>query len=255
MQLENYLRILRKYGVRVFLRTISSHLQKKDFRLRYKGADIVLNHEHLAIYIMLNSIDKIDELVALIPEDQPRVILDVGANCGLFSLFANIRFPATKIYAFEPAPQLQSVLMQNLAARGVEIISKAVADKKGVEEFFVNPRSQQNNSLIEEAVTPFTDVVEHIEVDVVTLDDFIYEKGIGSIDVLKVDVQGAESRVLRGGRRALDKTKYLILEVTFLDRDVFEVVELARQVFPYHRTINPVLFGADILFSKHPLRQ
>ncbi len=255
MQFGTYTRILRKYGARSLLRVISSHLRRKDLHFQYKGAEIILNHEAAAIYHMLNSVEKLENLVMAIPEANLEVILDIGANCGLFSLFANMRFPTAKIYAFEPSPQLQTVLTQNIGSRGVEIIKKAVAEKDGIQTLFVNRRSQQTNSLIRDSVTPFADVVEHVEVEAVCLDTFLEQTGINSIDIMKVDVQGAESRVLRGGRRVLDKTKYLILEATFLDRDVFEVIELARQVFPYHRTINPVLFGADILFSKHPLRQ
>lgn len=73
-----------------------------------------------------------------------------------------------------------------------------------------------------------------------------------AIDVLKIDVQGAELDVLKGCQAYLDCTRYLILEVWLRDPNVFELIEYASKYFPYSKYIGPVESGADYIFSKTP---
>jgi hypothetical protein len=81
----------------------------------------------------------------------------------------------------------------------------------------------------------------------------VSEKGIKHIDILKIDCQGVESMILSGGENMLNNTDYLLLEITFLDNDVQGLLNQVGKYFPYHKLVNAVMLGADLVFSKKPL--
>lgn len=95
----------------------------------------------------------------------------------------------------------------------------AVGERNEDVTLFVNPDSQQTNSLKPSAVQAFADSadIEMETIRCVTLDSFVAEYKSGPIDVLKIDVQGLEGAVLRGARTALETVEYLFIEVTWLD--------------------------------------
>jgi hypothetical protein len=78
------------------------------------------------------------------------------------------------------------------------------------------------------------------------------EKQISSIDILKIDCQGVESLILKGAVKVLQNTNYLILEISFFDKGVQELLNFVSNYFPYYKVVNPVLLGADLVFSKKP---
>ena len=210
----------------------------------------MVNSEQATTYHLVNSLSKLTKLVQAIPSVESPVILDVGANCGLFSALAAQRFPSARIYAFEPAPDLSILAKENLKDHGCTVVQKAVADKTGKSTLFINKKSQQTNSIIRDAVAAVGEVSGEHEVETISLDDFVRIEGIDKIDVLKIDVQGAESAVLAGAVETLKKTHALIVEITFLDPGAQELMQLLTRYFPIWRPIAPVLFGADILLLR-----
>lgn len=210
----------------------------------------LVNPERAVIYHLAHSISKLERLVQAIPDAESPVILDVGANCGLFSVLAAQRFPSARIYAFEPAPELASLVSDNLKDHGGVVVQKAVTDKSGEVTLFVNKDSQQTNSIFKGAVEAVGNLSGEYKVDAISLDDFARSEGLDKIDLLKIDVQGAESLVLAGATEILEKTRALLVEVTFLDPSVQVLMQLLADRFPVWRPINPVLFGADILLLR-----
>lgn len=125
---------------------------------------------------------------ALRPGD---VFYDIGANVGFFSLLASQRVGAGRVIAFEPLPANLELLRRNLALNGadnVSIVDAAVADTSGRARFTVGGSASQG-ALADEG----------IEVAVVALD----ELDLPPPTVMKIDVEGAESRVLAGAVRLL----------------------------------------------------
>jgi FkbM family methyltransferase len=210
-----------------------------------------LNREQATQFHALNSMDNLVRLVEAIP-GSPTTVLDVGANCGVFSVLVARRFPKARIYAFEPAPALQKVLAANCAGLNIVILPTAVLDRLGDMELYINESSQQTNSMFRERVTPYARAVISLQVPTVTLDDFVSREELKKIDVLKIDVQGAEFAVLSGGAKTLEITDALLMEVWLSEPNVFEAVELARRHFPYQRAINLLTGAADILFTRVP---
>ncbi|HEY0794200.1 MAG TPA: FkbM family methyltransferase [Acidisarcina sp.] len=121
------------------------------------------------------------------------VVFDVGANIGLFSIFAALS-GAKAVYAFEPSSESFAKLKQNISANGLENIviptNKAVTNRGG--EVVSFPRSSSPyNSL---TGTPAGGDCD--QVLTVTLEDFMRDNGIPQIDLLKMDCEGAEFSIV-----------------------------------------------------------
>ncbi len=248
MNFIDLLRIWKHLGLFTLLSVLHGVFRKVPIRILLGDRKYLVNPEQATIYHLANSLSKLTKLVQAIPNTQAPVILDVGANCGLFSVLAAQHYPSARIYAFEPAPDLSVLANKNLEGHGGIVIQKAVAGESGKTTLFINNNSQQTNSIIRSAVMAAGKLTGEYEVKTISLDDFVKAEGIEKIDVLKIDVQGAESLVLAGASEALKKTSALIVEISFLDPNAPALVQSLTEYFPAWKPINSVLFGADILF-------
>ncbi|SRR5579885_3407308 len=130
-------------------------------------------------------------------------VLDIGAHIGLYTLLlARLVGPSGKVYSFEPTANTRSVLTKTVALNGlldvVEIRAEAVSHSSGVSIFYETGIPVSNaNSLI-----PLNkgNGPAPTKVKTVSLDDFVAENHVAP-DCVKIDVEGAELEVLRGGRR------------------------------------------------------
>jgi FkbM family methyltransferase len=209
-------------------------------------------YHRITLFHVLHSYKQMEKLLAAVPSHDCRYILDLGANCGHFSVVAAEKFPQATIYAFEPSPSLHPILNKNIAGRNIKLVPKAVSDTVGSTKFHINLAGQQTNSILVESVEVFNKKYETIEVPLTTLDVFAAENQIQEIAILKIDCQGVESMILKGGEKILQHTNYLILEVTFLDKDVQGLLNYVLQYFPYYQVVNAVMLGGDLVFSKKP---
>ena len=131
------------------------------------------------------------------------VFVDVGANIGLFTLKA-ARF-ASRVVAAEPGAAAGRQLADNLALNGfrnVTIVPKAISDTEGKAALFHNPLGDdpQAFSLINDGTSS-----ESEEVEITTLDRLVTEFGLERVDCLKIDVEGAEDRVIKGAAGTLGR--------------------------------------------------
>ncbi len=134
------------------------------------------------------------------------VFLDIGAHLGEFALYAATKVGTTgEVHAFEPHPEICEILRQNVALnafQGIKVSQAAVSDIDGSVEFAISedPAASFIWSKKAQAATR----IRTIEVPSITLDT--YWKGNGKkIDLIKVDVEGAELLVLKGSRSLLCK--------------------------------------------------
>ncbi len=151
------------------------------------------------------------------------VFVDVGANVGLFSLVAAARVGSTgRVLACEPAPRMRAMVERNARLnhfRCIETHGVAVADYTGSAEFVVFEGDGSGMSSFQPANLAGGQVEV---VEVTTLDDLISEEERSRVALLKIDVEGAEGSVLRGGRRLIDHVRPdVLIEV--------EADHLARQ--------------------------
>lgn len=139
------------------------------------------------------------------------VVLDVGANIGLFTLFLVHKYGRSRfseIHLFEPNPDTFERLKRNLAANGLEDLCRAhrlaLSDRAGT-VYMEAPRGYSVLSTISDAGT--------VPVECKTLDAWRAETGPESVDLFKVDVEGHEMPLLRGAPETLRRSRHLFIEV------------------------------------------
>lgn len=176
-------------------------------------------------------------------------VLDLGAHIGLFTLGAAARTRGTgRILSFEPAPgpyrMLQRHLDINSLAATVTAFPYAVSDADGSLEFFTH-RMNTVGSLDGAHTERFRALdpgaaIETLRVRSVTLDSFCAQFDVRP-DVIKIDVEGAENQVLRGGREMLRLCRpVLFCEVhPHQDEESNAVVKLAAELGYTHHLISP----------------
>lgn len=121
-----------------------------------------------------------------------RVVVDIGANIGVFSVFALTRHPDVRVHAFEPVPDNLRFLRRNLAAFGDRVVvhETAVAIEDGEVSFGVEPTGRYGGIGVEtaEQITVPTRAIAGLLQEVLDRE--------GRIDVLKMDVEGLERDLL-----------------------------------------------------------
>jgi FkbM family methyltransferase len=156
------------------------------------------------------------------------LIVDIGAYRGTWIAQALALQPSLRTYAFEPEPRLFQNLQSLFAGDGrVICINAALAERSGATDLFVFTEGGGSNSLF---CRDLGQVLRKETVRIISGDAFVTEYNLGEIDFLKLDVEGAEMRILQGfretfGRRAIGLCQ-LEYGATYIDsrtllRDVF----------------------------------
>lgn len=135
-------------------------------------------------------------------------IIDVGANAGLFTILASKTVgPNGKIYAFEPTPSTFSILRENIKVNNCTnaiAVPIALSNCKEKVSMVTPPTTKKGYNdawnQMQKSQTP-NDPVANIEAN--TLDNFIDENGIKQVDLIKVDIEGAELYFLQGAQKLL----------------------------------------------------
>jgi FkbM family methyltransferase len=136
------------------------------------------------------------------------VCIDVGANIGLYSLGLSTLAPEGRIFAFEPSPAAFSHLQANLAANrvvNVEAFPLAVTDSTGTVVFHDFSFYSAGSFAADERSLLTAEFFgsEVLEAATTTLDDFVFGRDLERIDLVKIDVEGAELAVLAGAEKTL----------------------------------------------------
>lgn len=168
------------------------------------------------------------------------IIIDIGANEGFYLLKIKENNPACKIIAVEPSPYSFSILEKNVNANNLEnvtLINKVVGQEVTTTTFEcvkeIGAISGKGLRLINRPWLK-DDYIEQKQIEMVTLEQILYDNGIEKVDILKIDVEGMEIEVLQGARRCLDRIDRIVVErhskklrdeiVTFLNRHGFTMI-------------------------------
>lgn len=150
----------------------------------------------------------IDETYALDQIQAPEVIVDLGSNIGASVLYFRMRYPKASIYGFEPDPNNFRRLQRNTRALDKITLREVAAwSSNGTIDFYVDPHRGCSSS-------PFrVRARQHPErVEARSLDRLLDEAGLGRIDILKFDIEGAEREVLSAAE-CLDRVRLIVGEV------------------------------------------
>jgi len=143
------------------------------------------------------------------------VFVDVGAYLGLYTVWACRR--ARRVISVEPNPAALAYLKVNIALNecsNVTVVPKAISDRRGYAKLKI-PKTTGEGLIPSALSSMMWDYKEAFEVEVKTdtLDSVLEDVGVDSVDVLKIDVEGAEGLVVRGAERALKEAKAVLIEI------------------------------------------
>lgn len=168
------------------------------------------------------------------------VIFDVGANIGVYSLYAALRHPRSRIVAFEPEFANLHLLRDNVVENGlrerISMYALALGDRDGLTHLYVQDLTP-GSALHSESAAPLTHtlsgrpVVLGEGIALMTLDRFCEVSGVIP-DALKIDVDGTEPEILRGGARTLRDTalRTVLIEIPAAEGSAAECRRLLRSV-------------------------
>lgn len=145
-----------------------------------------------------------------------QVFIDIGANAGYFSLLASRSVGESgRVLAVEPNPTMAKQLRQNIQRSGltnIAIVEAACSDSVGVQELFVgNPYNTGNSSLSPNNLA----WTKSVRVGCITADLLLERHHFQRLDLVKIDVEGAELQVLRGMATVLKRLQpEIIIELT-----------------------------------------
>lgn len=152
------------------------------------------------------------------------VILDVGANIGYFTLLAaNLTGPQGKVYSFEPEPRNFGYLSKNISLNNytnVVATNKAVSNVESKVKLYLCPYDTGHHTIQQfEGIRSYDpsragDKKEFVEIEAVRLDDF-FKNNITPINLIKMDVEGAEMLALSGMENIIKANKKLVMFIEF----------------------------------------
>ena len=127
------------------------------------------------------------------------VFADVGSYFGYYALRAAAA--GAKVFAFEPLPGNYDLLTENIRlneSKNIETVPCAVSDQVGEVSFSAPPAGNRGMGAL-----AFREGLRRVTVQSTTLDTFFKERQIERLDVIKIDVEGAEVSVLKGAKETL----------------------------------------------------
>ncbi len=143
-------------------------------------------------------------------------VYDVGTYIGFFTLLLSRAVgDSGRVIALEPNPETYRRLNRNLRLNhreNVRTLMLAAADKSG-RELFQTAKNEQSPEahLVTSASVPESDPAPKLEVETVALDDLVFGRGFPRPDLLKIDVEESEVRVLAGMKRILAQCRPIII--------------------------------------------
>jgi FkbM family methyltransferase len=202
---------------------------------------------------------------------EPEVIYDIGASNGVWSDTIALTLPKAQYHLFEPlaeaVPFYQRDLQARLARRpAFHLHAVALSDHSGTAEMFAT-HDGFGSSMLDRGTIP--EVKEQVRVPLYTLDEFVQKNRLPQPDVMKLDVQGAERLILRGGHKTVQNANVLFLEtwlkrgygpdtplltemIEFLELAGFALVDLGEQFRDERHRVYSVdaVFFSDRFLSK-----
>lgn len=206
-------------------------IHKPEFFFKKLGKWLGLNHlisvkqkagVKYAIYTFSDDRDAISlsrepfvyELLSKLSDDA--IFIDVGANIGMFTIYALNRIRNGKVIAIEPFPDNIRLIRKSIELnhfKNAFLYECALSDKNGMVNLYLYEHDGLHS--IMGGIHSYTQTQSQgfISVQLRTLDSIVNELGLHKIDLIKIDVEGAELLVLKGASDSLPKINSLIMDI------------------------------------------
>jgi FkbM family methyltransferase len=193
------------------------------------------------------SVDK-NERRFLVNFIQPRMVcFDIGANQGFFTiLLSKCVGSGGHVFAFEPTgiefPKLEKIAQIN-RVNNVILEKMAVGLQGGLVNMVVCLNGHGSRSSLREPPSEVISQTKIEDVSITTLDAYVRDSNIGQIDFIKIDTEGAELEILRGGEQVLSTHRPLLM-VELADMATQQFGYKATEIYQYLESCNFVWFEA-----------
>jgi len=236
----------------------SFFLSLGKLRLRYQPFSAVAS---LEIYQEMFRDDDHRKLSDFIGKEA-EVVLDVGANQGLYALRAKLENPGCRVYCFEPNPLEYASLVENIALNGMEgitVFHAAVgeSDKDIVFEYVPGAGAISGKGVrTVERQWMREEFIARCSVKQVSLDAFCASHQIRQVDILKIDTEGMEMEVLSGSSVILANCDRVVIErhSSGLRHEVVRCMENAGFDLVYEDDALLERYYADLYFRNRNIR-
>lgn len=243
----------------VLNKNIFNYLYKKGFILENGYLNLLGNPFYFTnLEDVLGSITELiiqDEYDArkIIKEDF--VILDIGANIGVFSVFCANLARNGIIYAFEPVSEAYKILEKNISFyKNIKPINKGLGEKREKKEIFIRSWVLGYSTIdLDEIERRKESFNKSEEIELISLDEFVATNSFFKIDFIKIDVEGYEIKVLKGGVNTLKKFKPIVA-ISLHQRRFAEIIKdfVQRYFLDIYEIISSSKNSNDIfLFPKN----
>ena len=167
---------------------------------------------------------------------EPKTFIDVGANRGMITKAVHYIFPDCRIYSYEPILSCYHELKKlEKTIPNFKCFNCALSNYRGSAKFHENVYDYSSSLLKmterHKSAFPYTKDTSICIVDVYTFDDFKDKINLIEPALLKIDVQGAELKVLQGSNNILVSVDYIICEMSFVE--LYESQPLVMEVISY----------------------
>lgn len=164
------------------------------------------------------------------------VVIDAGANSGVFSVFAAMHCKNGKIFSFEPVKSTYDVLLRNIVKYPqVTAFNLGLGTEEKTAEIRTSSRSPGinavNDSVLAEKNGRFFDGSEKIQIT--TMDKAVEKQKLNRLDFIKIDTEGYESQILEGARATIKQFKPVIaMSAYHRENDQVELPKLLKSIEP-----------------------
>lgn len=211
--------------------------------------------ENMNIEPSFETIRKLSKIIEdFFGSDSVRTILEFGSRYGEDTVVFATKYPKAMVYAFECNPNTVAACRENVRPyKNILLIEKAVSDSDGIVSFYkINKDKTQTtwldgnqgaSSLLKSSgkYPVETYVQDEVKVASVTLFTFMKEKNISTVDILWMDIQGAELLALKGLSESIKKVKVIHLEVEFFE--IYKNQPLFDEISSFLKEHNFDFFG------------
>lgn len=168
--------------------------------------------------------------------EKSNIVLDIGANTGVYSLIAKVVNPDSKVFAFEPVNRVFKKLEENIALNSFDIIAieKAASNSNGSAVIYDTDSEHTYSVTVNKNLSDISTKVIETKIETITLNSFVNKYNINRIDLIKIDVETHEPEVIEGFCDYLSIYKPTIL-IEILNDEV-------------GKKVNNMINGLDYLF-------
>ena len=135
------------------------------------------------------------------------IVIDAGANIGVFSIFASGLTPKGHIFAFEPVYKTYEVLLKNIKDyRNIIPVQSALGNRTGRAKIFIHSDLSGPNFLLDSEKADSRQLLGDIEeINLLTIDKFTEDNKLPRVDFIKIDAEGYEKQIIEGALETIKK--------------------------------------------------